>query len=288
MAVLTTSYARSEAAIEPLDDVGELVAGDPEVDGFGARRGDEGAQTGAVGVGDPGRPKLLAGRSDLVAGGQDRDPRPFVDDDLAETRTGQERQRGSTDRGTRHEERRAILEVTARGADGTAAFDRDVGEDRDRHGARCVATAWTPHRFAVEWRRVFDRDDRVRAFRDTRAGRDPGGRPGPDHDVGGRARPDIAVDGEADRLVLTRPGRVGRDDRVAVHRGVVPGRQRDPGDRGLGQHPAERLGDGDANRGARCARRERRVSSLFDAAQTAGRGMLGGRHAALNQVWPAR
>ena len=66
-------------------------------------------------------------------------------------------------------------------------------------------------------------------------------RPAPD--ARRRAPPggDVADDLEPDRRVLRRAGDVGRPDRVAVHRGVVPGRQRGradrPARRGRGRAP---------------------------------------------------
>ena len=140
----------------------------------------------------------------------------------------------------------------------------------------------------VEWRRVLDRDDRVCPVRDAAPVAIRAAVPGWTATSGATPAADVADDGEPDGVVLGGAGRVRRDDRVAVHRRVVPGRQRDSRDRGLGEHPAERVGDTDPDRRARFARREGRVASLLDAAQAPGPRLFRGRHAALNPAWPAR
>ncbi len=125
---------------QPSENIIEIVGGDAEVDRLAARCGHEGAQPGAVRIGDPGGAERLAGRPDFIAGRQDRDPRPTVDLDPFDTRAGDERDRGGRDGGTRSEEHRARLEVASRRTYGTALADRRM--DQARGGQRtCGITA---------------------------------------------------------------------------------------------------------------------------------------------------
>ena len=92
-------------------------------------------------------------------------------------------------------------------------------------------------------------------------------------------------------MLLGRPNRVGGPDRVAVHRRVVPGRQRDPGDDRLREHPAEGVrgrdrfcSDGTRDRG------EDACAGLFDGQQAVDDGghMLSGAGLAELPVAAAR
>ena len=67
--------------------------------------------------------------------------------------------------------------------------------------------------------------------------------------------------------VLAGGQRVGGADRIAVHRGVGPGRERDAGRHGLGGDPTERVGRLDPFRADRLGDREDRVACRLDAEQ---------------------
>ena len=75
------------------EHVVEVVGRDPEVDRLAAGGRHERTKTWAVRIRDPGRPELLARRTDLVAGREDGDPRPAVDQDPVHARASDERHR---------------------------------------------------------------------------------------------------------------------------------------------------------------------------------------------------
>ncbi len=99
----------------------------------------------------------------------------------------------------------------------------DQAGGRQRTGG--IAPARPESTRGIERRRGLDRDHRIGAWRELRAGRDPDGGAGVDGDVGRCAGSDVADDLELDGSVLAGGQRVGGPDRVAVHRGVGPGRE---------------------------------------------------------------
>ena len=170
------------------------------------------------------------------------------------------------------EDRRTRREIAARAPDRATDGGRRVDQHPGRQRTRRVPTARSGGRTCgVEGRGRLDRDHRVRARWHGGARRDADRAAAPDRDLGRLPSPDLADHLEARRSVLGRPGDVGRPDGVAVHRGVVPGRQRDrAGDR-LGDHPAARLDEpGDLGRRRAGDRREDGASGLLDAQQPVG------------------
>ena len=231
-----------------------------------------GTQARAVGVGDPGRAERLARRPDLVAGGEDRDPRPPMDQDVRATGPGDERHGRGADRRPRREDGLAGPEVTACGTDRVTRRGRDVDEAGGGHGSRGVAASRTGSSRRVERRGVLDRHDRVRALREARPGGDPDRRARHDRDIRGGAGRDVADDPELHGRVLGGPGGVGAPDRIAVHRRIGPGRKGDARGHGLGGDPAERIGGRDAFRAHRLGDGQDGVTSGLEAEQPRGRG----------------
>ena len=199
----------------------------------------------SVCIGDPGRAQRLTRGPDLVAGRENADARPAMDADLANAGTGDER-----DSRRRHD-RAAIenhgpaREVAPRPPDRGARRRRDVDEARRGQGASCVATArahWLADR--IERRRLLDRHDGIGPGRQRRAGGDPDSALRPHLDVRLAACPNLADDHQPHRPLIRRTAKIRGANRVAVHRRVVPRRQRrhrhhrfrdDAGDRGDGR-----------------------------------------------------
>ena len=206
--------------------LGQVVAGDPQPDGFGPGVRDERRQARTVRVGDAGRPESLAGGSHLVARRQDRDARPTMDGDRVDARARSEGDRGRGQLCTSVEEEGSRDEVVAPAADRRPRLDDGVDEAAggQRTGRLAPARATGPSG-RVDRRRQFDGHDRVGAHRYGSAGRDPDRSAGSDGDRRRLAGGDLTDDAERDRCVLAGGHRIDRPDRVAVHRAVVPGRQ---------------------------------------------------------------
>ena len=148
---------------------------------------------------------------------------------------------------------------------------RDGGEDAElrraerrspgeRHGARPDVLAPVPHvapavpvvahRHAPVWERlrVFLADDAVRARGERRAGEDAGDLPRAERPLGEPARGDGLDDAERHRALGGGARHVRRADGIAVHRGIVPGRQVDRAGDVLGEHEVQRLPQGAPHR----------------------------------------
>ena len=119
----------------------------------------------------------------------------------------------------------------------------------------------------------LDRDDRLGAGGQRRAGHDAGGLPGADAYAAAVAGRDVADDRQNGRVLLARARDVRDPDRVPVHRAVVERRQATPAPRRPrpGRSPARRAA---AARWAPAARR-RRMSSRCSSTR-------------LHAAWPAR
>ena len=275
-AVRTTSYgpdghaARDhdevglgEPAAQPRLDVLEPVRGDPEIQRLRPRVAHERPQPRPVRVGD------ARGAEVACPARGPRRPSP------APPRSGRRRTvtcatpapaaRATTAGVTRSPD--AATCVPARTsppivADGVARVDALRGRGiAAGQRPRAFATARSGAPGLVERRRELDRHDGVGARR-AAARRSRSGsrsRGGPARRARAPAR-DLADDRQADRRALGRAGHVRGADRVAVHRRVVPRRQRHaPRQRG-GEHPAEgRLGR-DRLESPRAARRPRAPS----------------------------
>ena len=109
-----------DAAAQSLQNVIQVVRRDPEVDGLRAGCGDLGAQTGAIGVGDTGRPQRVTWTADLVARGQHADPWPSVHHESLDTSSGGKGNHGSADRRAGVQQRGAGSQVAPRRTDGAS------------------------------------------------------------------------------------------------------------------------------------------------------------------------
>ena len=255
---------------------------------LGAGRVHEGAQARAVGVRDPGRPEVLAGGriSSPVARTAIRgrswtstSPRPAP----ARRATA-----AGPDRRARREERRARFEVAA-----------GVRTEPPRSIGSCtrIATGNGPVAsrprgpggpFGVEWRRLLDRDDRVRPVGSACAGAIRTADPGWTATSG-------ATPARISPFTARRIGVVLRGARPCPRRRSrsrpsrsCPRAAARPRDRRLGQHPAERVVDhGPGPSGAVRSPREPRRGPPRRCASPRPR-LFRGRHAALNPAWPAR
>ena len=201
-----------------------LVAEDAEIDGDGAEASQERGEHRPVGVENPGRRQGLAGRCQLVAGREERD------------RQGRpQRQRGQATGGRECD----VLRPEARpGAERRAAAG-DVLAGPPTIGARHES-------FGQDDAAVVDPDV---LLHDDGVG--PRGHRRPGEDAHGRARTGIArrmagrhasADGQA-RLAAGRE--IGRAQGVAVHRGVVEGRQIEGRDHIVREDPAVRIRERD-------------------------------------------
>ena len=185
--------ALGETAPQAGQDVVEDVGRDAQVDDVGAGRRRQGPEARPVRVGDPGRPERLAGRPDLVAGRQDRDPRPPMDVDRLDAGARQQGDGRRADRACPARRascpRRRSLPVARTDPPGrtTSCTSMAAGSGPGRIPAARAGPA-----VGVQGRRRLDRDHRIGAVGEPRAGGDPDRRPGPDHDVGREARPHLA------------------------------------------------------------------------------------------------
>ena len=191
------SRARLE---EPRAELVAQIGHDAEVEDLAPRALDRGGEGEAVRVVDlPGLPRR-AGLDDLVAGGQERDARPAVGEDLdAPERREQAKLRGAQHRAALDDDR-AGLDVLA-----THPHVRGLPEPGDADG---------PPELLDDLLGV----DRVGAAWYRRARHDPDGLAGGEGAGEDRARGQLGDDGE-----LARPGGgdVRARHRVAVHGGVV-------------------------------------------------------------------
>lgn len=192
-----------------------------------ARSAHGGGQHRAVRVVDLRGTERLPRRDELRAGGQHDDPRRAVHPDGRPAHPGQQPDDGGRDDGARGQDHRAGPDVLA----APAHVGSGPGQDVDAHplGPRI---------------RLLDGDDRAGALGDRGARHHPGRRAG--HERGARhpAGGDVVDDPQRDR---DRGGRVVgvqvvRVQGVAVHRGVVEGRQVHGGGDVLREHQAQRVG----------------------------------------------
>jgi hypothetical protein len=160
-----------------------------------------------------------------------------------------------------------LREIVARPAGSRSRPDGRVDEDRlgERSG-RHSATLARRRAVGRRRRRELDLDDRVPAGWHRRAGRDPDRGAAFDGGLGRRPGPDLSDNTEQHRRRVCRGRDVGRPDRVAVHRGVVPRRQGREAHNVLGEHPAACLGqEGVLCFGRAVDRGEDGVAGLLDA-----------------------
>jgi hypothetical protein len=170
--------------------------------GHAAVRGDDGSEREAVDVVDVSVPKRLPGFDDLVAGGQNRDPRLRKHFDVDATDGGERPDAAGCDEVACRNHAIARVNVGAALAD--VLPGRRGREDIDRAGVRL--------------RRLFHHHDRVRAGGQRGAGGDFGARAAGD-DLRRYGPGEDAIQlAEADGGVARGTRGVGRDDRVAVHR----------------------------------------------------------------------
>ena len=141
-----------------------------------------------------------------------------------------------------------------------------------------------PHRLGdrnavvVERVDVLEADDGVGARRDRRAGHDADGAAGFDGDAGPMPRACLPDDVQLHRRVLAGVGGVGRDDRVAVHGGIVERRQVGAcGDVRREDQP-ERIAEWQLNRWDGCDRSEDPIPCLVHANRFRAAVVVGVRH----------
>ena len=196
---------------------------------------------GPFASGMPAGPRGVRRFADLVAGGEDGDPRAAMDGHGGDTRARRERDGAGTEPRPRRQHLATSAQVVPPASDRAADSHRDVHRAGRGQGSRGVAAA-RPGRSAgrIERGRLLDRHDRVRAARQGRPRRDAERVPRLHPSPGDLAGPGLADDAEHDRPVLARADRVGGPDRIAIHRAVVPGRQVRRRDDGRRQPAAER------------------------------------------------
>ncbi len=166
---------------------------------------------------------------ELVARGQDRDPRRSVDRQLVvPAGRGNGKRCGSQLRPNR-QQRVALAKVAADASKVSARRVRGV----DLH----TFGKW---RGAHRRIRVFDRNDRIRPDGEWRAGQDAHGRALGHLNGRPTAGRRFADDLQLDRIDVGGTQHVLGSNGVAVHRAVVPGRQREPALDRLGENAAER------------------------------------------------
>ncbi len=112
---------------------------------------------------------------------------------------------------------------------------------------------------------ILHPDDRVGAFRNRRAGHDPGGFSRSDPLAGNGPGGDVLDNSKTDGRFRGRPAGILRAKGVAVHRRVVLRRDRAPGINILADHPAEGIEDVHLLQAQRGECIQYLVSGLFDA-----------------------
>ena len=213
------------ASVELVLDRGDkrIVVVDDRPDAVGQRtrfaRG--GHQKEAVGVVDLPRPQRIPGFDEFGPRGDDGHARLWMHahDAVAGGREQGELARAQLD--SRLEHLLTRLDVLTGATDAGAHVDTRV----DLHGARATVGA-------------LDRDDRIGTIGHGCAGHDPHRRAARHHHLRHRPGGNVVDDAKIDGCVGRRGPQVGGQDRVAVHRGVVEGRQAHRGAHGSGEHAA--------------------------------------------------
>ena len=274
-----------DPAPQPRLDVLEPVGRDPELQRHAARLPHQRADPGAVRVRDPRRPEVGSRRPDLVAGREHRDDRAAADDDVGEPRARCQRHDGRRHRRTRLDDRRAGLGRRSRACAprcrrSTASWTRHAaGNGPAASRPRGPGLPVTSSGVVISTGTTASAPGGHR-----RAGRDPDRGLGHHPGIGRRARPRLPDDRESHRPALGRAGHVRRAHRVAVHRGVVPGRQRDARDDRLGQDATQRgLGDDPLDVGQRLDAGEHRRLGRLDGEELAAHRIP---TCALTRSWP--